>query len=88
MPQLDLFYFFGEGFITLAIFYSFIYMYLFWYSKYNFEVWVNHYSYTYYFEKLFLVVLFNISFLSVKTFTLVNHSLLSNLYYYNILKTI
>jgi len=29
MPQLDLFYFFGEGFITLVIFYSFIYMYLF-----------------------------------------------------------
>lgn len=88
MPQLDLFYFFGEGFITLVIFYSFIYMYLFWYSKYNFEVWVNHYSYTYYFEKLFLVVLFNISFLSVNTFTLVNNSLVSNLYYYNILKTI
>jgi len=40
MPQLDSFFFFGEGVVALVLLYTVIYFYLFWFSKQNFEYWL------------------------------------------------
>ena len=61
MPQLDFFYFLGEGVVTLFFLYCTIYLYLFWFSKVNFETWLLNYRFNYYFEKIIIFVFFNIT---------------------------
>lgn len=62
MPQLDSFFFFGEGVVALVLLYTVIYFYLFWFSKQNFEYWLVNYRFSYYFEKLIVVLFYNIFF--------------------------
>lgn len=58
MPQLDSFYFLGESVIALTLLYTFIYFYLFWFSKQKFEFWVVSASLNYYFEKQAIYLVF------------------------------
>ena len=84
MPQLDFFYFLGEGAITLFFLYCTIYLYLFWFSKVNFETWLLNYRFNYYFEKIIVIVFMNMTNIFNNTNTIQKNSYHLSIFYDNI----